>query len=320
MNKRDLVLGLLDDAAPPYVPAAFFLHFDPAHHFGAAAVARHLEFFRATGMDLVKVQYERVFPALPEIRTPADWRKMPRYGEAFFAPQLEVVAGIVEAVRRDAVVIVTLYSPFMCASHAVGEERTLRHAREDPEPVRAGMEAVTESLLTFVRACVRLGVDGFYHSTQGGETRRLAERAPFDALVRPYDLALMREAERSCAFNVLHVCDYAGEYDDLQRFEGYPGHVVSCPLEVGGRPLALAEAARRFGRPVMGGLDRHGAVATGGAAQIRAEVEGVLRVAPQRFIVGADCTVPSETPWENLRVAIDAAHAWRRPGAPNRGR
>ncbi len=313
MGKRDLVLGLLDAGRPPStIPAAFFLHFEPACHFGRASVEKHLEFFHTTGMDFVKVQYERRFPPLPEIIRPADWRAIPRYGEEFFTPQLEAVEGIVNAVRRDAVVIVTLYSPFMCASHAVGEERMLRHLQEDPEPVLRGMQTVTESLLTFVKACVRLGVDGFYHSTQGGERRRLADRTLFEQFVRPYDLAVMGEAERSCAFNILHVCDYVGEYDDLTRFEDYPGNVVSCPLKVGGHPLSPAEAQRLFRRPVMGGLDRLGVVATGGATEVRSEAERVLREAPERFILGADCTVPAETPWGNLRTAIEAAHAWRR--------
>ena len=313
MNKRDAVLGLLDAGKPQtYVPAAFFLHFDSSCHFGRAAVEKHLEFVRATGMDLVKVQYERGFPSLPAIRRAADWTAMPRYDEAFFAAQLDAVEGIVNAVRREALVVVTLYSPFMCATHAVGEDLVLRHLGEDPEPVLKGMGVVTESLVTFVRACIRLGVDGFYHSTQGGETHRLSDRALFDTFIRPFDLAVMGEAERCCPFNILHVCDYAGDYGDLSRFRDYPGHVVSCPLKVGGRSLPLAEARRLFARPVMGGLDRHGAVATGGEGAIRAEVAAVLRDAPDRVILGADCTVPADTPWANLRTAIDAAHAWRR--------
>ena len=312
MTKRDLVLGLLDPTRPQtYTPAAFFLHFDPSCHFGQAAVDKHLEFFRTTGMDLVKIQYERGFPLLPTIQRPSDWTRMPLYGEEFFAPQLEVVERIIKAARREAVVIVTLYSPFMCAAHAVGEERVLRHIRENPDPVKKGMEIITESLMAFVKACVRLGVDGFYHSTQGGETHRLSDRTRFDTFVRPYDLAVMKEAERSCVLNILHVCDYAGEYDDLTRFQDYPGHVVSCPLKVGGRPLLLAEATRIFNRPVMGGLDRLGAIASGSEAEIRADAEAVLRHAPERFILGADCTVPAETPWQNLRTAIETAHGWR---------
>ncbi len=312
MNRRDTVLALLEPGTPQTrVPAAFFLHFDPEHHFGRPAVERHLEFFRATGMDFVKIQYERRFPPLPDVRSAADWRSIASYDEEFFRPQLDAVEGIVREAGGDALVIVTLYSPFMCAGHAIGDDAVLRHIREDPAAVTAGMEAFTESLLTFVRACVRLGVDGFYHSTQGGEVGRLSNEALFDRFVRPYDLAVMREADRSCAFNVLHLCDYVGEYPDLGRFRDYPGHVVSCPLNVGGRPLSLAAAREMFGRPVMGGLDRLGVIAAGSEAQIRAATEAVLRTAPDRFILGADCTVPAETPWANLRVAIDTAHAWR---------
>jgi uroporphyrinogen decarboxylase len=314
MNKRDIVLGLLEPGKPQQsVPAACFLHFDPSCHFGQAAVDRHIEYFRATGMDLVKIQYEQRFPRLPEIRGAGDWRSMPLYGEDFFEPQLEAVEGIVKALKRDAVVIVTLYSPFMCAGHALGEETVQRHLHDDPEAVTKGTEIITESLMTFVKACARLGVDGFYLSTQGGERDRLADRSLFDTFVRPYDMVVMMEAERSCVFNVLHICDYLGEYDDLTRFADYPGHVVSCPLTADGHALPLADAYRMFNRPVMGGLDRLGVIATGSEAQIRTEVELVLRHAPERFILGADCTVPAETPWQNLRAAIQAAHAWQRP-------
>ena len=34
--------------------------------------------------------------------------------------------------------------------------------------------------------------------------------------------------------------------------------------------------------------------------------------APDRFILAADCTVPAETPWENLKIAIQAAHEYKR--------
>ena len=68
MNKRDAVLSLLDnDHTSDYVPAAFFLHFDPLYHRGQAAIDKHLEFFNYTGMDFVKIQYEKVFPHQPDI-------------------------------------------------------------------------------------------------------------------------------------------------------------------------------------------------------------------------------------------------------------
>src|SRR5437870_1101372 len=108
VNKRDRVLSLLNPSVPlPHVPAAFFLHFDPSFHTGQAAVDKHLEFFRHTGMDFVKVQYERTFPRVDSISRPADWANMPFFGEEFFQPQLDVVKGLVRAAKSEALVVVT---------------------------------------------------------------------------------------------------------------------------------------------------------------------------------------------------------------------
>jgi uroporphyrinogen decarboxylase len=110
MNQREELLALLDSGPtalwarnPPhtYVPAAFFLHFDPARHLGPAAVERHREFFRFTGMDFVKVQYECPFPRQTMAR-PADRAHFPLLGKSFFEPQLAVVHGLVEALKTAA--------------------------------------------------------------------------------------------------------------------------------------------------------------------------------------------------------------------------
>jgi uroporphyrinogen decarboxylase len=69
-----------------------------------------------------------------------------------------------------------------------------------------------------------------------------------------------------------------------------------------------------FGRPFMGGMDRHGILVNGTREEIQAEVAQVIRDAPPGFVLGADCTVPSDIPLSNLRTAIDTAHASRAPG------
>jgi uroporphyrinogen decarboxylase len=58
----------------------------------------------------------------------------------------------------------------------------------------------------------------------------------------------------------------------------------------------------------MGGLERKDVIATGDLDAIRQAVSDLLIDAPDRFILGADCTVPSDTPWEHLKTAIDAVH------------
>jgi uroporphyrinogen decarboxylase len=310
MNKREDVLSLLDPKqVPAYTPAAFFLHFDPAFHRGQAAVEKHLEFFRATGMDFVKIQFENNFPPQPQIQRPEDWAKMPMYGVDFYEGQLKAVEGLVKAAKKEALVVQTLYSPFMGAAHATSNELITRHILENPQAVKRGMEIITESMLGFVKACKNLGLDGFYTSTQGGEAARFPGRALFDECVRPYDLALMQEANRSFEFNILHICDYHLPYDSLNYYLDYPGQVVNCSLELTTGKLSAQDVSKQFKRPWMGGLDRKGVLANGTKDQIRAAVDQVFKDAPERFILAADCTVPSETPWENLKAAIDFTHS-----------
>jgi uroporphyrinogen decarboxylase len=312
MTKRDALLSLLDPSSRPgMIPAAFFLHFDPAFHRGQAAVDKHMEYFRFTGMDFVKMQFELPMPKL-DIRTPRDWSKVPLYGTDFFEPPLRVVEGLVKSAGREALVLSTLYSPFMLACQTAGAETVVRHIAEDPAAFKKGIDALTQGLLGFVRECVRLGLDGFYSSTQGGESGRLRDPGSFAECVRPYDLAVMSEINRSCRFNILHICDYHLPYADLAPYASYPGHVVNTSLKLAGRNVSAREVAALFGRPFMGGLERLGVIASGTPEEIRRAVREALRDAPERFILAADCTVPAETPWENLRIAIQAAHEHER--------
>ena len=310
MNKRENLLSLLDKKQrPAWTPAAFFLHFAPDYHAGQAAIEKHLEYFRYTGMDFVKIQFEATYPRLPQVQKPDDWADIPHYGIEYYQGQLDAVDGLVKAAKGDAVVVQTLYSPFMCAGHTASDTLLTDHLNQAPDQVKKGLEIITDSLLLFARECIKRGVDGFYASTQGGEGDRFHDPGVFDYYIKPFDLMIMREINAVCPFNILHVCDFQRDYADFSPFLDYPGQVVNCPLKAGNRILTPVEAARLFNRPYMGGLERKGILATGTADEIRQAVGEVLAAAPERFILAADCTVPAETPWDNLKAAIETAHA-----------
>jgi uroporphyrinogen decarboxylase len=315
MNKREKMLRLLrDQVSTAGVPAAFFLHFDPSCRAGRAAIEKHKEFFRFTGMDFVKIQLELPFASVAT-NEPGDWAKLPPLTPEFFEPQLEVVRGLVGDLSSEALVVLTLYSPFMMIAHMGDGNKLAAHLEADPDPVRKALEMATESLLRFVRECSRIGLDGFYHSTQGGEVNRFQDAETFVSHIMPFDLEVMNEVDRTFKFNILHVCDYhrekVGGYANLDLFLEYPGHVVNISPEVGDKTLTMAQIAEFFGRPVMGGMNRLGALATGTEADVRAAAREALSDSPERFVLGADCTVPGDTPWENLKTAIDEAHNWQ---------
>jgi uroporphyrinogen decarboxylase len=98
----------------------------------------------------------------------------------------------------------------------------------------------------------------------------------------------------------------------LKPFFDYPGHVVNCNPHLTTGTLSWHEIARTFKRPCMGGMDRHGIMAAGNPKAIVAEVDQVLKEAPTPFILGADCTLPNDINWENIQVAINAAHGFKK--------
>ena len=315
MNKRERVLSILDAGTKSnIIPAAFFLHFDNAYHLGQAAVDKHLEYFHYTDMDFIKIQLELPFPVQPQIQKPEDWAsKLPFFTLDHYEPMLKVVEGLVKAAKKEAIIVLTLYSPYMECNNRVGAGTVARHIAQDPDAFKVGIDRMTESIQGFVRACIRLGLDGFYTSTQGAEKDRLPDPALFDLCVAPSDLVLMNEINQNCIFNILHVCDYWMPYTDISRFANWPGHVVSAGLELAGdQKITSKQVASLFNRPFLGGLERKGVISAGTPDQIRQAVTSTIQNAPERFILGADCTVLPTTPWDNLRLAIQTAHEYLR--------
>ena len=130
----------------------------------------------------------------------------------------------------------------------------------------------------------------------------------FRECIKPSDLLVMEEMNRNCLFNVLHVCDYHGGYDDLSPFVDYPGQVVNCSLHLGQQQITGKDVSSLFKRPYMGGMERKGIIATGSQQEIQEAVRGLLEDKPDQTILAADCTLPGDIPWDNIRTAIQAAH------------
>src|SRR5208283_5498170 len=191
-SKRDLMADVLDmSARPGYVPAGFFMHFGVR---GDTAVKAHLDYFRATGMDFVKIQFDEVaLPHNDQIKTPGDWSKMPILTEQWFEPALYLLKNLIKEAKSEALIIQTLYSHYQLAKQAVGWDVLVEHVKQDPEAVCRGLENISLSLMNFVQAAARAGVDGFYMCTQGGETNRIADRALFNRTIKNYDMLLYKE-------------------------------------------------------------------------------------------------------------------------------
>lgn len=309
VNKRESFLEFVHGTGKQtYYPGAFFIHFPAEDHFGPTAVSKHLEYFRLTHGDILKIQYERRFPLIEGLQKPADWANVPLLKKDFYEEQLKVIEGIVKEGKSEALVIPTVYSPLSFAGHFTGYKHHINHLNEDPEAVKKGLEIITESTLIFVRECIKLGVDGFFQATQGGEANRFEHDQIFYDYIKPFDLVVAEEMAAHCECNILHIHNGGDGYLDYSTFVDYPSDVINCGLQLKDSKITTRELYSQFKKPVMGGFDRDGTIYSGSKEQIEAEATQILSEAPARFALGATCTVPADVDWANIRAAMDTAH------------
>ena len=314
-NKRERILQVLDQSRPnEYVPAAFFLHFQ--NKLGHKAVQDHKDFYRATGMDFVKVFYEIAVPKV-DIQTGKDWEKVPVYGEDFFEPQIAVIEDLAREFKGEAFILPTVYSPLALAHQTLGRgnhQNFKKLVEENPAAFGKAIKNLSLSIENYLRAARKRGADGFYVSSQGGDGNTLSPEI-WNKYVRQWDKHVSEVANEIGEINILHICDFGTPFKNaeaLYAFADYPASIINVPLKFSdGSTLNLKEAQQRFGRPIFGGLERLGVIAKGSVEEAKAAVDEVLKNASPNFILGADCTVPGDTDWEKLRAVIDYAHTWR---------
>ncbi|MBR0264341.1 MAG: hypothetical protein IJQ60_10730 [Prevotella sp.] len=312
-SKRERILQVLDQSRPnEYVPAAFFLHFE--NKLGRKAVQDHRDFYRATNMDFVKVFYEIAVPKI-DIQSGKDWEKVPVYGEDFFEPQVAVIEDLAREFKDEAFILPTVYSPLALAHQTQGRGKDLKKlAEENPAAFGKAIKNLSLSIENYLRAARKRGADGFYVSSQGGDGNSLSPEI-WNKYVRQWDKHVSEVANEIGEINILHICDYGTPFKNaeaLYAFADYPASIINVPLNFSdGSTLNLKEAQKHFGRPIFGGLERLGVIATGTVEEAKAAVDKVLENASPNFILGADCTVPGDTNWDKLRAVIDYAHTWR---------
>ena len=304
VNKKELMDRFLEGTlAPPYAPAAFFVHYGSDQKEGEAAVQAHLAYYLKSNMDILKVQFEQGAPKIGDLEVRNDWIPVD-----FYRPTVEIVKRLQEIAGADVYVLPTVYSPYQVSHNSLGEQRIMDAAVHQPEALKGVLDSYRDALVWFVRECKAAGIEGFYMCTQGGEAMFNDIPGFFENFVLPYDMAVMGACTEGTKMNILHICDWEGPYDDLVRYKDYPGQIVNTPMTVGGKPFSLTDAYRLFGRPVLGGFDRKGDINRAGAEEAAAMAAGILADAPAGCVMlGADCTVGS-APFANIHAAIAAAH------------
>lgn len=302
MNKIERVRAAIAGTEVDRVPASFWLHFPPEKKQAIAAVKAHMSFYRATGVDFLKVMNEHPYRANASITTPEDWAAIQPapLSAPFYQEQLDEISRIADSIADDCLVITTIFGPFSSGNHA-SDNKVTAHLKLNPVAVSRGLGAIAESLAQFAGACIEAGAAGIYYSAQGGEEERFTTDE-FETYIKPHDLTVLNAIKDKGEFNLLHVC---GDNIRLASYADYPSHAVNWAATK--HNLDLKQGYSLFRRTVVGGLNDRGVIVNGSPAEIQKAVRQIIGdFGTRALMIGADCTVPTNINLGNIRTAVEA--------------
>jgi uroporphyrinogen decarboxylase len=325
-SKAERVTASLRGDPVDRVPVSAWWH-DFAREWSAAGLAEAtLEAYRRYDWDYIKVnprasyyaedygarfqRYEDRQPDLiePAVRSPEDLRRIQRLDvtRGAYGEQLEALRLIAAGLGGEAPFIQTVFSPLAVLSRATGSTKFVqRLIREHPDSVLAALDAVTETLALYARACLSAGAAGIFFATvEWGSADNIAPE-DYDRFGRPFDLRVLQGAE-GAPFNVLHVCRGNNR---LAPLLDYPVAAFHWDAHAAGNP-SFADIAPRTERALMGGVSHESTMAAGQPQQVMREARAAIGEAGgRRFLLAPGCSIAPAVPEANIRALVEAARA-----------
>jgi uroporphyrinogen decarboxylase len=216
-----------------------------------------------------------------------------------YARQLRCLELVLQGRDANTPVIQTVFNPLAMAKF-LADEDYLVHLRQDPKRVERALAALTDTCLAFVKAAIAAGADGIFLSTSAASYEAMSEDE-YRRFGRPGDLKVL-EAARGGWLNLLHL---HGQHPMFSSVVDYPVQGLNWHDRAAGP--SLADAAPRFPRALVGGVEQYTLLHFGTPAEVKAQVrDAIAQTNGRRLIVAAGCTYPLTVPDGNLLAARQA--------------
>ena len=162
------------------------------------------------------------------------------------------------------------------------------------------------------RVITEAHVTGVYFSLQNllgeGITREI-----YDEVFAPAEKKILAAANSVSDYNILHICGYAGHRNDLSWYEDYEVKTINWAAVV--EDVELEDGKKLFGgRAVLGGFGNstNDVIYKGSKDEIKKETKRLLdKAGTTGVILGADCTVPRDTPREHFQWVREALEEYK---------
>lgn len=319
MNKKERVIAAIKHENVDYVPCGFSLHFPHDKAFGEAGVKSHLDFFRESDTDIIKIMNENLVPYVGVLNSAAEYDKAIRgysMKSDFMQAQVDFVKAILDKADNSAFSLGTLHGITASSIHPIergmgyekSREALCQYLRDDPAKMQSAMQRITDVMCDLARTYIELGVDGVYYAALGAERRYFTDEE-FEKWIAPMDKQILSAIKEAGGYAFLHMCK------DGLNMERYASYADLCDVANWGvyaAPYSLEDGRKLFkGKTIMGGLpDRHGVLVDGSDDEIKKAVKDVISSFGRTgLILGADCTLATEQDMHKLAVAISACRS-----------
>lgn len=320
MNRREWVTKAFSGEKVDRVPVGFWFHFLDNEIISAAMerpelIEQNLEGHRKYNEefhpDFVKLMSDGLFyrPSYtyPALNSSADLANIQPLGRdhAWINACVDHAKKVREIFGDDVLIFYNIPSPF----HHILKELTGTSGMkayptclaEDPESFKIANAALLDDMLNLTERVMTEGqMDGIY---LGLHNDNVFTEEQYNEYIKPSEVKILELANSIHPINIAHVCGYRGRVNNFEVYRDYPAAVFNWSLHT--TDLTIAEGKKFFThcKCVIGGYDQTpgSLIHAGSKKEIQNFCTELIREnGTEGFVVGADCTIPSDTPIEHL--------------------
>ncbi|MDD6661842.1 MAG: uroporphyrinogen decarboxylase family protein [Lachnospiraceae bacterium] len=326
---KQFVFDAFDNKETTRVPVGFWFHFAPDQLFVNDPEVRrkniegHQKYFDEFHPDFVKLMSDGYFhypnPTLETITSVEDLKKA-KSGlvDEWIDQQVSLVKELTDRLHGETATFYNLFAPVTVLGFALedsGNQLTLaKLVKEAPQELAYALNVIKQDLAKLAVKIITDGkADGIYLSTKNIQDPTITAEE-YHTLITPSEQGVLNAANAVSDYNILHICGYEGARNNLSIYKDYDVKVINWAAVV--EEVSLKEGKALFGgRAVIGGFDntKNSVLYRGTKEEIQAEAKRLLDEAGTTgVILGADCTIPENTPIEHLNWVREAAQEYGR--------
>lgn len=323
-SHRERIQMIIAGERPDRFAASFWRHFFHMEHHADGTAEAMLTFQKRFDWDFMKInpradyhvedwgltqhfshdEFKKHTKSNFPVSTADDWLKIrPLEPTApVLAEHLAVVSKIRRGTDRELPILMTVFTPLAIAGRLVENRATLvGHLRKDPDKVEAGLRAITQTFARFASELRNAGADGLFYATTQWASNDTITWEEYQRFGVPFDLEVIQATEDD-AINLFHVCS---SHNYLKELAGIDYH---CQLynwdsdDPTNTPLDKAFDLLP-GKTLVGGIDQRGWLVKSRPDEVAHSVDKLKGAHDSsRLIIGPGCSMPPETPMENLQA------------------